>query len=59
MNTLIIVIMDESGSMESKKMDVIGGFNSFIDEQKKIENDKARLYLLKFNTEVKTIHKGI
>jgi len=51
--------MDESGSMDSKKMDVIGGFNSFIDEQKKIENDKARLYLIKFNTQVKTLHKGI
>jgi len=59
MNTLIIVIMDESGSMESKKMDVIGGFNSFIDDQKKIQNDKARLYLIKFNTQVTTIHKGI
>jgi hypothetical protein len=58
MKTLIIVIMDESGSMGSKKNDVIGGFNSFISDQKKIKNDTARLYLVKFNTTVNFAHRG-
>jgi len=30
--TLIIVILDESGSMDTKKADVLGGFNNFIAE---------------------------
>jgi uncharacterized protein YegL len=59
MKTLIIIILDESGSMGTKKLDVIGGYNSFIGDQKKIKNDIARLYLVKFNTVVTTVHKGI
>jgi len=59
MKTLIIVILDESGSMGSKRSDVIGGFNSFISDQKEIKNDVARLYLVKFNTVVNTVHSGI
>ena len=57
--TLIIVILDESGSMDEKKRDVLSGFNQFIADQKKIENDQARLYLVKFNTEVSVVFKGI
>ena len=54
--TLIIVILDESGSKNEKKRDVLGGFNQFIADQKKIENDQARLYLVKFNTEVSVVN---
>ena len=57
--TLIIIILDESGSMSNKKSDVLGGFNAFIKEQKKIKNDQARLYLVKFNTSVQVLHQGI
>lgn len=40
--TLIIVILDESGSMQAQKGDVIGGYNSFLEEQKKAcENDEV------------------
>lgn len=39
--TLIVVILDESGSMEVQKSDVIGGFNSFIDTQREVMNDKV------------------
>ena len=35
--TEIVVILDRSGSMSSIKDDVIGGFNSFIEEQRKVE----------------------
>lgn len=59
MKTLIIVILDESGSMSSKKSDIIGGFNGFLDEQKAIKEDEANFYLIKFNTRTTVIHKGI
>ena len=32
---LIAVLLDRSGSMESIKSDTEGGFNAFIDEQRK------------------------
>jgi uncharacterized protein YegL len=57
--TLIIVILDESGSMGTKKSDVMGGFNSFIANQKQLKNDSAKLYFIKFNTVVSVVHKGI
>ena len=41
--TLIIVILDESGSMARKKSEVISGFNNFIDQQKEISTDEARM----------------
>ncbi len=37
--TEIIVIIDKSGSMNSLKTDTIGSFNSFLEEQKKLEGD--------------------
>lgn len=37
--TEIIAIIDESGSMSNLKSDVIGGFNGFIEEQKKVDGD--------------------
>jgi uncharacterized protein YegL len=57
--TVILVVLDESGSMNPKREDVIGGFNNFIEEQKKIENDKARLYLIKFNSKVNVVYRGV
>lgn len=50
--TLIIVILDESGSMHANKIDMIDGYNSFINNQKMIKCDNARFYLIKFNTDV-------
>lgn len=40
--TLVNVILDKSGSMSSKVADIIGGFNTYIDELKK---DAATEYL--------------
>lgn len=34
--TEIVIIVDRSGSMESIRDDAIGGFNTFIDDQKKV-----------------------
>jgi len=48
--TEIVCIIDKSGSMHSIKSDAIGGFNTFIEEQKKLEG-KANVSLVLFNTE--------
>lgn len=37
--TDIIIVLDKSGSMLSIKDDVIGGFNSFLEEQKKLPGE--------------------
>jgi len=37
--TEIVVVLDKSGSMASTKDDVIGGFNRFLDEQKKLPGE--------------------
>jgi uncharacterized protein YegL len=45
--TKIVMILDESGSMGSAREDVIGGFNTFVEDQKKQEGD-ATLTLITF-----------
>lgn len=45
----IVMIVDKSGSMESTRNDVVGGFNAFVDEQKKVPGD-AVLTLVQFDT---------
>lgn len=47
--TSIVMILDKSGSMESMRSDVIGGFNTFLDEQKQ-EGDNAELTMIQFDT---------
>lgn len=48
--TEIIVVMDQSGSMDSIKTDAIGGFNTFLSEQKKVPG-KARFTLVLFDSQ--------
>ncbi|OXA54908.1 hypothetical protein Fcan01_11395 [Folsomia candida] len=57
--TLIVVILDESGSMDVQKSNVIGGYNSFVDNQRAIKNDQARLILIKFSSSVNIAHRAI
>jgi len=47
--TEIVIILDESGSMSTKVNDVIGGFNKFISEQKKVPGE-ANVTLATFNS---------
>jgi uncharacterized protein YegL len=47
-DTDIIVILDQSGSMYGLHDDVIGGFNSFLEDQQKLEGD-AYLTLVLFS----------
>ena len=53
--TEIVCIIDKSGSMHSIKNDAIGGFNTFIEEQKKLEG-KANVSLVLFNTEYSPVY---
>lgn len=55
--TEIIVILDRSGSMQTLKSDTIGGFNSFIAEQKKSEG-KAVLTLVQFDDHYQIDYEG-
>lgn len=58
MKTLINVILDESGSMQGKCADVIGGFNRFVDDQR-LGPDECRLSLVKFNTSHTVVHGAV
>lgn len=53
-STAIAVIVDKSGSMYSKREDVIGGFNTFLKEQQELP-DQATLTLIMFNTDYKVV----
>ncbi len=48
--THISVILDRTGSMESIRDDTIGGFNSFLKDQKNQEG-KATLTLVQFDSQ--------
>jgi len=45
----IVVLFDETGSMCNIREDAIGGFNTFLEEQKKVEGS-ANITLILFNT---------
>lgn len=56
--TYIAVVLDRSGSMHVIKNDVIGGFNSFLEEQKNIKG-KAVFTLAQFDHEYHLHADGI
>ncbi len=53
--TDITIILDRSGSMNSVKDDTIGGFNSFVEEQQKIEGE-AVLSLVQFDDQYDVVY---
>jgi len=53
--TEIVAILDNSGSMESLTDDTIGGYNSFLKEQKEIDGE-AVLTTVLFNTNYTLLH---
>jgi uncharacterized protein YegL len=57
MVTEIICIIDRSGSMSIIRDDAIGGFNTFLEEQKKIPGE-ASLTLVQFDTEYEIVHEN-
>lgn len=56
--TEIVVVMDKSGSMNIRRNDAIGGFNQFLEDQKK-EPGEANLTLVFFDTTYCIPIKGI
>lgn len=56
--TEIIFILDRSGSMWGIKEDAIGGFNSMMEEQRKIDGD-ANVTLVLFDHEVEFVSDGV
>ena len=56
--TEIVVVMDKSGSMDMRRADAIGGFNSFLADQKK-EPGEANLTLVLFDTTYTIPVKGV
>ena len=51
----IVCIVDRSGSMAAVRSDAVGGFNTFLEEQKKLPGE-ARLTLVLFNDSVDVVH---
>jgi hypothetical protein len=52
-STLIAVVLDRSGSMGGLAKEVIGGFDTFVVEQKKVPGD-CKITLTQFDTEYET-----
>jgi len=50
--------VDRSGSMQSIKKDMIGGFNAFLKEQKQVKGD-CKVFFYQFDTEYDTVYEGI
>lgn len=58
MNTEIICILDRSGSMANIKKDTIGGFNSFLAEQKTVPGE-AKVTLIQFDGQYEKCYQGL
>ena len=57
MKTHILIILDKSGSMQSVVNDTIGGFNTWLKNQKKVAGEQF-LTLTLFDTKIETRHKA-
>lgn len=57
-NALIAVVLDRSGSMENIRQDTIGGFNSFLEEQRKVPGN-CLFTLAQFDTVYEMISHNI
>ncbi|CAG7581200.1 MAG: gp207 [uncultured marine phage] len=58
LSTEIICIIDKSGSMNSIKSDAIGGFNSFLNEQKELEDD-TKITVSLFDSNYKPLYNSL
>ena len=56
--TEIVMILDRSGSMHGLEKETIGGYNSFIEKQKK-EDSKANLTTILFDDQYEILHDRI
>lgn len=58
MRTLIGVVLDRSGSMSSKLDDTIGGFNSFVEDQRAAGHDQVYI-VAQFDNEYEVLQDGV
>jgi hypothetical protein len=56
--TLIVFLLDRSGSMQSIKSDVIGGFDAFLTEQRAADGD-CRVTLAQFDNEYEVVYRSV
>ncbi|MCP3686209.1 MAG: VWA domain-containing protein [bacterium] len=56
--TETVCIIDRSGSMAVIQDDAIGGFNTFLAEQKKVPGEKDTLTLVQFDDQYEVIHEN-
>ena len=56
--TEVVFIIDESGSMYGLEKDTVGGFNSTVDKQKKL-NGECLVSTVMFNTRSRVIHDRV
>lgn len=54
----ITVVLDRSGSMESLCVEVIGSFNTFVDDQKSVKNP-ATFTLIQFDDKYEVNYEGV
>lgn len=54
----IAILLDRSGSMKSIASDIIGGFNQFIEDQKKLGGE-ATLTLVQFDTQYEILYDKV
>jgi len=57
MKAEIVCVIDRSGSMASISQDAIGGFNTFLAEQKKVPGE-ATLTYVQFDTDYEVVHEN-
>lgn len=55
----IVMILDESGSMNNIKYEMIKSINSFINEQKDVEGKPVKFTFVKFNNRINRIYNRI
>jgi uncharacterized protein YegL len=53
----IVVVLDRSGSMRSVMRDTIGGFNTFLAEQRKLKDSRATMTLVQFDDQYQFDYK--
>lgn len=58
MNLEIITILDRSGSMSDLRHDIIGGYNTFLTDQKALPGN-ARVTLVQFNHEIEVVYQAL
>lgn len=58
MNLEIITILDRSGSMAGLRNDIIGGYNTFLAEQKTLPGN-ARITLVQFSSEIEEVYTAV